>query len=228
MEPAAFGLFLKEMRTERRMTQAQLAQCLHVLVAAVSKWERGKCLPDIAKLEALARALDLTVLEVIECRRQENAGAGQEQAAVYTETLKLARRQERRRLRQIAVTAACVAAALVCLHFFPVYRMAYVWPSGYYRTDEVSLLAYIGSREERAIARQVLAQVKAENPDFRFLELWSARFGETDGFIWVYYSRENRDEEGRLRSGSWNVPALWYMRRSDDGAWWVHAVREQP
>lgn len=69
MDPATFGPFLKEARSRCEMTQTQLAEQLHVSTAAVSKWERGKSLPDIAKVEALANALDLSVLELMRGQR---------------------------------------------------------------------------------------------------------------------------------------------------------------
>lgn len=71
VDAVTLGPFLKEARLERGMTQEQLAQRLHVSSAAVSKWVRGKSLPDIAKVEELADALDLSVLELMRCQRQE-------------------------------------------------------------------------------------------------------------------------------------------------------------
>lgn len=58
MDQKTFGPFLKEARGRCGLTQMQLAERLHVSAAAVSKWERGKSLPDIAKVEELANALD--------------------------------------------------------------------------------------------------------------------------------------------------------------------------
>lgn len=80
VDAVTFGPFLKEARLERGMTQEQLAQRLHVSSAAVSKWERGKSLPDIAKVEELADALDLSVLELMRCQRQEQPLPKQELA----------------------------------------------------------------------------------------------------------------------------------------------------
>ena len=37
----AFGKFIAALRTEKGMTQAELAQQLHVTNKAVSKWETG-------------------------------------------------------------------------------------------------------------------------------------------------------------------------------------------
>ena len=55
------------------MTQAELAQQLHVTDKAVSRWERGIGLPDINTLEPLADALGLSLADLMHCRdaRQE-------------------------------------------------------------------------------------------------------------------------------------------------------------
>ena len=49
------------------MTQAELAQQLHVTDKAVSRWERGIGLPDINMLEPLADVLGLTLADLMHC-----------------------------------------------------------------------------------------------------------------------------------------------------------------
>lgn len=52
MDAKTFGAFLARMRKSQGLTQAELAQQLHVTDKAVSRWERGVGLPDINTLEA--------------------------------------------------------------------------------------------------------------------------------------------------------------------------------
>jgi len=47
------------------MTQAELAEVLHVSDKAVSKWETGKGYPDITLLEPLASALGVSLIELL-------------------------------------------------------------------------------------------------------------------------------------------------------------------
>ena len=46
-----FGAFLVQLRQEKGLTQKELAEKLYVSDKAVSKWERGLSLPDIALLQ---------------------------------------------------------------------------------------------------------------------------------------------------------------------------------
>ena len=52
-----FGQFLLQLRREKALTQRELAERLYVSDKAVSKWERGLSLPDIALLQPLAGEL---------------------------------------------------------------------------------------------------------------------------------------------------------------------------
>ena len=66
-----FGRFVAALRKERGLTQKELAQQLYLSDKAVSKWETGGSMPDIAVLTPLAEALGVTVAELLACRRLE-------------------------------------------------------------------------------------------------------------------------------------------------------------
>lgn len=68
MDAGTFGKFLAQTRRTQNMTQAELAEQLHVTDKAVSRWERGVGLPDINLLEPLADALGITLADLMHCR----------------------------------------------------------------------------------------------------------------------------------------------------------------
>lgn len=260
MRPDEFGPFLSEQRKKKNMTQTEFAEALHISTAAVSKWERGKCLPELSKLEDIAELLGISVLEVMQCRISPEPVAAEVVKETYTETADLSQKQHRARIARWAAGLLAVVAAVgivMGLHFFPLWRIAAVWQPSYFTTGEVSQLAYIGSAEDRAIARQVLAEAENAFRDLdtpgdaleekygklsryatkeergavsesHSLELWSARFYTNDGTIWVYYSQEAYDENGEIICGSWRIPTLWYLERNAAGEWEVTAIKEHP
>ena len=59
------GSLIKSIRENRKMTQAELADKLGVSSKAVSKWETAKGLPDITLIEPLAKALGVSVTELM-------------------------------------------------------------------------------------------------------------------------------------------------------------------
>lgn len=59
------GAAIRQLREERGMTQAQLAEMISVSDKAVSKWETGKGLPDLTLIDPLAKALGVSVMELM-------------------------------------------------------------------------------------------------------------------------------------------------------------------
>ena len=65
MNVSQIGRFISWRRADLGLTQAQLAQRLDVTDKAVSKWERGKSLPDVALLSRVAAELRVSVVELL-------------------------------------------------------------------------------------------------------------------------------------------------------------------
>lgn len=71
LDKQAFGAFVASLRKQKNMTQKELAQKLFLSDKAVSKWERGQSIPDPALLVPLAECLDVTVTELLLCKKEE-------------------------------------------------------------------------------------------------------------------------------------------------------------
>lgn len=103
MNAEHFGETIRSLRAERGMTQKELAAAVGVTDKAVSKWERGKSLPDIMLLEALAGTFERPPGELLE--------------AVYGNDLKESERAEvqdgwsTRRASELAAVAEARATA---------------------------------------------------------------------------------------------------------------------
>ncbi len=65
MDRYVTGAVIKRLRESKRMTQEELAEKIHVSSKAVSKWETLQGFPDISLLEPLAKALDISVIELL-------------------------------------------------------------------------------------------------------------------------------------------------------------------
>jgi len=65
MDTYITGAAIKDLREKKGITQAQLADMLCISSKAVSKWETAKGLPDITLIEPLAKALGVSVLELM-------------------------------------------------------------------------------------------------------------------------------------------------------------------
>ena len=64
-----FGAFVAALRKEKGYTQKELADLLYISNKAVSKWETGVSIPDVSMLIPLSDALEVSVTELLQCRR---------------------------------------------------------------------------------------------------------------------------------------------------------------
>lgn len=70
MEQKKIGLFLKELRKEKGLTQGQLAEQINVSDRTISRWETGTTLPDLSVLVELADFYDVDIREIIDGERK--------------------------------------------------------------------------------------------------------------------------------------------------------------
>ena len=66
------GAVIRQLREKNGLTQAELAQRLHVSDKAVSKWENGKGYPDVSLLEPIAAVFGVSVAELVSGRTVSN------------------------------------------------------------------------------------------------------------------------------------------------------------
>lgn len=65
MDPKKCGEFICRRRKELNMTQKDLAEKLGITDRAVSKWENGRCMPDLSLLQPLSRILNVGVNDLL-------------------------------------------------------------------------------------------------------------------------------------------------------------------
>ncbi|MBQ7223603.1 MAG: helix-turn-helix transcriptional regulator [Erysipelotrichaceae bacterium] len=153
MDQIRIGKFIAQLRKEQGLTQKQLAEKFSVSDRAVSKWENGKCLPDIQIIKELCELFGISFNEFISGERLDEQH--------YTEKLEdnlSSVVQENNRLNSRAVKGkkllwvlgAAVAVMLLVIYQFYLSRqmnldkqqrikIAYGQVSSYNRYDESSL-----------------------------------------------------------------------------------------
>lgn len=74
MDQQKVGQFLKELRNEKSVTQAELAEVLGISNRSISRWENGVTMPDFDLLIEMAKYYDVEVGEILEGKRKEDSG----------------------------------------------------------------------------------------------------------------------------------------------------------
>ncbi|MBE6894386.1 MAG: helix-turn-helix transcriptional regulator [Ruminococcaceae bacterium] len=116
-----FGGFVAQLRKEKGFTQKELAEKLFISAKAVSKWETGTNLPDTAMLMPLAEILDISVTELLLCKREEKDMPVTQVENVVKTVIAFSDGSSQRgvqiKRRNIAVVAVLVVAVLAELVF---------------------------------------------------------------------------------------------------------------
>ena len=106
MDTKAVGRLIAQRRKALGLSQAELAERLHVTDKAVSKWETGRGMPAIDSLESLAEVLGLSVSELLSGRELTAEELPRTAGSLLVESL---RRQWRMAWRGAAGTVLVLA-----------------------------------------------------------------------------------------------------------------------
>jgi transcriptional regulator with XRE-family HTH domain len=109
------GNLIKELRTEKCLTQKELSEKLNVSTAAVSKWENGKGFPDISILEPLSLELGISITEII---KGEKSSENNESDSVAKEIIEISKKELKfEKTRQILIASALSLTASAVIAF---------------------------------------------------------------------------------------------------------------
>ena len=71
MNQEEVGSFIKKLRQDNNLTQAEFASKLGVTYQAVSKWENGKNVPDIATIKEISNLFNVNIDEIISGKKHK-------------------------------------------------------------------------------------------------------------------------------------------------------------
>lgn len=111
MDAVKLGLFISEQRKALGMTQQELAGKINVTDKAVSRWERGKGLPDINIIEPLADALGISISELMKSEKN-SAGYTQEDASCAIKNIIDISVQKKQEMKAVFVIVMLVSVLL--------------------------------------------------------------------------------------------------------------------
>lgn len=105
------GKFITQIRGELGLTQKELADRIGVTDKAVSKWETGRGFPDVGILEALAKELGVSVIELMNGERFTPEKISTQADIAVVETLRYVKKMSRKAIGVIVI----IIGACLCL-----------------------------------------------------------------------------------------------------------------
>ena len=110
MDNQKIGNFLKKLRNEKGLTQEQLAEKLNTSSRAVSRWETGRNMPDLAMLITVSDFYSVDIKELIDGEKKEVTMNTQERE-INSKIADYSREREKWLIRKLMViiTAGLIA-----------------------------------------------------------------------------------------------------------------------
>lgn len=130
MDQAKIGSFLKALRSEKHLTQEQLAEQFYTSSRTISRWENGKNLPDISVLIELADFYGVDIREILDGERK-TGNLDAEPKDTLTEMAAYVNDEKRKFIRSTIIDSASFWAA--ALLFWILFRT-----SGWLSDDEIT------------------------------------------------------------------------------------------
>lgn len=130
MNQIKIGRFIAECRKEKKLTQVQLAEKLGVSDRSVSKWENGRCLPDLSLFEPLCNELEITINEFLSGERIEEKDYKEKLEENLIETIDYTNKKVFEKDKLIAKIILCVGL-LVIFAAFSIFPTESSWASIY-------------------------------------------------------------------------------------------------
>lgn len=156
MDASATGALIARRRKQAALSQAELAERLHVTDKAVSRWETGRGMPGLDSLEPLSEVLGLSVSELLSGKELTNEELPKTAGGQIMESMK--REHQWKWLAWLAMAAVTLLA---------------VWGSGVYaqaRREQAERDAHYAAsvhfEDEEALARGTAEYFQDRNPKF--------------------------------------------------------------
>ena len=139
---------IKLLRTQKGISQEQLANHLNVVRQTVSKWEQGKSVPDADLLIAMADYFGVSVAELLGSKLERKQGEPSEIAeALARINAQLAATEQRRKNGWKMVFRVIIGILIFCLLLIILSVVAF---SAVTPTEEVDVVQEIVTSEEDA------------------------------------------------------------------------------
>lgn len=133
-----FGKFISALRKEKGLTQKELGEKLNLTDKAISRWENGKSYPDIEILESISKELDVSISELIACKKIENS----EEAEIETAKAIIIQSNRAKKFKKYALAITALFALVVLVFIIPTSFIATDTEYGETESKELQALTY--------------------------------------------------------------------------------------
>lgn len=187
------GKFIASLRKEKGLTQAALGEKLYVTDKAVSKWERGLCLPDITLLEKLAQELDVEVVDILNGKKGTTKMVDVEaELEKLSQELKRAQKKKGQRIMLVIVVLVVLIIYILFRNMFLGYEVEKVHYAHTNRDIHVGIprLSFMIENNDRSYSFKNLRSSNiVENEVKKYLK--TLKYSTCNNTIYYYNEKDN-------------------------------------
>lgn len=220
MDQQKTGAFLKALRAEKGLTQAELAERLNTTDRSVSRWETGRTMPDISILIELAEFYRVDIKEILDGERQ----SGKTNEDVKATAEKVAEYSKKTNKKKITKVVALMLIPIVALTALLVIvfssRSMQILPDGYPSYQQVTIDPKI---TDELINDHVIAHMpeSSENShSFSSIKVFSAeekQGGDYYVYTWVVESVYSYKDSVLTEESGSSYPCRFELIKGNDG-----------
>ena len=219
MDQAKMGSFLKELRMEKGLTQAELAEQLNTTNRSVSRWETGNTMPDISILIELAEFYQVDVREIIDGERQsEKMNADVKETAVKVADYSKAS-NKKKTVKVILIMSIPIVVLSVLLVIAFSSRNVQVFPDSYPAYREVHIDAKVTEELLNVYVTDHSPEYSGESKNFSSVKIFSSEEKEGDDYYvyaWVMESAYSNKAGVLTEEGGSSYPCRFELIREGD------------
>lgn len=211
MNQEKIGKFISEKRKEKKLTQEELAEKLHISSKSISRWETGRCMPDISQLIPLSEILEVSVNELItgECFEEKNIKEKTEVAIKETinYSTKKIKKEKRKRIFIFLIILAITSFILGTIDYSRIKTAQNPLFMIRITDDSRSVQHYIGLGYR--VARQVGVSYKQDFKDSNYVKfgpwfyVWQVDILDVKPYTILALREDNRATYSNIGSYCW-------------------------
>ncbi|MCR4633903.1 MAG: helix-turn-helix domain-containing protein [Erysipelotrichaceae bacterium] len=196
MDTIKTGALIIEKRKQLGLTQAQLAEKLHVSDKTVSKWETGKGFPDIGIVEELCAVLNVSAYELLKGEKASD----KKDEEVFSDGIEIFRRRFKQKTILSFMTGFLVSLVLFAAVFIHLNAPIYYEDPANVRIDELSDGRLIFSADKDAQGCTI-ERVSSEGNNEIFISCYKTVLGSL---------KKEKNEKIYLLGEKETVDAVWF------------------
>ena len=121
MNQEKIGKFISECRKNKKLTQSELADKLGVSDKSVSKWENGRCMPDLSLFKPLCEELNITINELLSGEKLDKKEYQNKLEENIVDMVSDLDKKKKRKIMRLIIIFTLILAVVISIPFINYY-----------------------------------------------------------------------------------------------------------